>query len=83
MQLHSAREGPNLLPDIVKYNLEAGYSKWHQKTALTHCDRFLNQLCIDCFAPHFLREESDATNGCECMSICAWLLCLLHYCAKP
>ena len=29
MQLYSTRES-NLLPDIFKYDLEAGYSKWHQ-----------------------------------------------------
>ena len=32
MQLHFAREGPNLQPDIVKYHLVAGYSKWHKNS---------------------------------------------------
>ena len=83
MQPYSAREDPNLLSGIFKYHLETGYSKWHQQTALIHHDRFkasVNQLCIDCFTLDFLHAQSDVTGGCECMCICAWLLCLLCYC---
>ena len=55
------------------------------KTALIHHDRFqvsVNQLCIDHFTPDFLREQSSAAGGYECMSIRAQLLHLLRYCAK-
>ena len=59
--LGNLREGLTLLPDNLKYHLEAGYSKWHQKS--------VNELCIDCFTPGFLRAQSHGIVGCECTSI--------------
>ena len=47
---------------ILKLSMSPGYSKWHHKTALIHNNRFfasVNQLCIDCFIPDFLREQSN------------------------
>ena len=54
MQLHSAREGPNLLPDIVKYHLEDGYSKWHQKKTTQNSSPLWEVLGIHKSSLHWL-----------------------------
>ena len=46
-----------------------------QEKILIHHDRFY--VFVD-----ILRAQSNVTSGCQCMSICAWLLCLLCYCCQ-
>ena len=48
----------NLLLDIFKYHLEAGFSKWHQNIALTHVLDIHKSTCINHLTWNFLHAQS-------------------------